>query len=234
MKTKKEYRYISQWVKKIKAINLLGGKCKNCGESRIWILNFHHKNPNKKEFDINKLRNSRWSLIEKEVKKCILLCRNCHAEIHKKNNNKYPSQKKNLLEIKNIFKCEKCNYEQYEGALDFHHEDSNEKKFELHGIKIYENSCLETKKKIIDEVNKCTILCSNCHADLHFDKKKFEIHKNELYNWKYKETPKKIDKELVIKMYKEGKRQIDISKELKCSKATICVIIKSIKLPNKQ
>jgi hypothetical protein len=225
MRTKSEYAYILPWAKKVKAIELLGGKCSNCDEHRIWVLEFHHKDPKEKDFQISHIRGSRWSILEKEIKKCILLCRNCHQEIHKKEDCKYPSKKYKLLEVKNIFKCEKCSYDRYDGALDFHHKNPNDKKFTLNGIKIAETSCLEVKKKITDEINKCDILCSNCHIDLHFDKDKFEKYKEEIYHWNYKEKPKEIDKDLVIKMYNEGKRQVDIRKELNCAKSTISIIL---------
>ena len=70
--------YISRIAKRIKAINLLGGKCNKCQSDDIFILEFHHKKKNK-ERDISNLR-GKWDKIEKEVKKCELLCRNCHFE----------------------------------------------------------------------------------------------------------------------------------------------------------
>jgi len=227
MKTKREYAYILAWNKKIKAINLLGGKCEKCGEKRPWVLTFHHKNPNKKEFNIKTCKNYRWSKIKKEVLKCQLLCLNCHQEIHVKENPIDPSSKKIFLEIIQSVGCEICKYNKCNNSLNFHHE--KEKGFMLGGgIRIRENSCKEIKEKIINEINKCNVLCANCHADLHFDKEKFEKYKDEIYNWKYKEQPKPVDKDLVIKMYKDGKRQIEISKELKCAKSTISGIIKKL------
>jgi hypothetical protein len=72
--------------KKIKAINLLGGKCCKCGYNRcLKALQFHHIDPKQKEFHISSNNKSiAWNIIEKELKKCILVCANCHAEIHDK------------------------------------------------------------------------------------------------------------------------------------------------------
>ena len=229
MKTKKEYAYILIWAKKIKAINLLGGECEKCGEKRPWVLSFHHKNPNKKEFNISKHYQKRWSLLKIEVKKCILLCSNCHMELHNSIINKetrYDKSKKIILDFKNINSCQKCKYNKCKRALDFHH--IKDKEFKLNGgtIKIGENSCEEVKNKIIKEINKCKVLCANCHQDLHFDKKRFEKYKDEINKWEYKERPEEVNKDLVIKMYKDGKKQIEISRELNCAKSTICGIIK--------
>ena len=60
-----------------------GGKCCKCGyDKNMSALCFHHTS-NDKEHEISDLaRNSRFSLARKEAKKCILVCANCHAEIH--------------------------------------------------------------------------------------------------------------------------------------------------------
>lgn len=66
-------------------VNLLGGCCSSCGYKKNYAaLEFHHIDPNKKEFNIDsrKLSNSTWKNCLDESKKCILLCGNCHAEHH--------------------------------------------------------------------------------------------------------------------------------------------------------
>ena len=74
---KKEVKYVLKWAKKIRAINFLGGKCQNCGKTNIHILDFHHKHSEEKEFQISLVGiHKRWSSIEKEIKKSILLYRN--------------------------------------------------------------------------------------------------------------------------------------------------------------
>lgn len=76
--------FIVRWAKKFRAIKILGGKCCKCGEKDIFVLEFHHKDPSKKEFEINARCHAPWGKIEKEIKKCELLCRNCHVRLHKK------------------------------------------------------------------------------------------------------------------------------------------------------
>lgn len=80
----KDYRNIVKHRKKRKEllVEYKGGKCQICGYNRcLRALVFHHINPDEKEFSISsKVRNKEDML--KEVDKCILVCANCHAEIH--------------------------------------------------------------------------------------------------------------------------------------------------------
>ena len=64
--------------------------CIKCGESRWWILDFHHIDPNTKKENLSNLRSSgNFTQIKKEIDKCVLLCKNCHYDFHyeEKNNN---------------------------------------------------------------------------------------------------------------------------------------------------
>lgn len=82
------------WSRKLELIALLGGKCCRCGyDKNIAALEFHHEDPEKKEFqlDARHLSNTSMTRILEEAKKCILVCSNCHKEIH------YPTQTKETL-----------------------------------------------------------------------------------------------------------------------------------------
>ena len=75
---------VVNWRKrtKIKLIQYKGGECEICDYKKsIWALEFHHKDPNEKDFGIS---GKSWSFerLKKEVDKCILVCSNCHQEIH--------------------------------------------------------------------------------------------------------------------------------------------------------
>jgi len=66
-------------------IELLGGKCSSCGYKKNFAaLEFHHKIAGTKAFelDLRSLSNRTWEKVLDEVSKCILLCANCHAELH--------------------------------------------------------------------------------------------------------------------------------------------------------
>lgn len=68
---------------KEKAIEYKGGRCKKCGYDRcINAFDFHHLDPNEKEINISMILNNSWDIIKKELDKCVLLCSNCHRELH--------------------------------------------------------------------------------------------------------------------------------------------------------
>lgn len=68
---------------KERATYVLGGKCQNCGYDKcIQALEFHHINPEEKEFSFGTNTNRNWEATREELKKCILLCANCHREAH--------------------------------------------------------------------------------------------------------------------------------------------------------
>lgn len=71
---------------KHKLIEYKGGKCQKCGYNKCeGALQFHHLNPKEKTFTIAQQNLSVHFPIEnfyKEIDKCILLCANCHAEMH--------------------------------------------------------------------------------------------------------------------------------------------------------
>jgi len=67
---------------KLRAIEALGGKCQGCGYDKcVQALHFHHLDPSKKGFALSSA-NRGWGVIKKEIDKCVLVCANCHAEIH--------------------------------------------------------------------------------------------------------------------------------------------------------
>lgn len=84
MKTKSQL--VSEYRRKRKdnLIKVCGSACNICGYQKSKsALEFHHINPEEKEYGI--AANGTCHDLEKdlaEVKKCILVCANCHREIH--------------------------------------------------------------------------------------------------------------------------------------------------------
>lgn len=69
--------------KKQKCIDYLGGKCVVCGYNKCnAALQFHHKDPNEKDFSISMASAWGFERVKPELDKCVLLCANCHVEVH--------------------------------------------------------------------------------------------------------------------------------------------------------
>jgi 5-methylcytosine-specific restriction endonuclease McrA len=69
--------------------------------------------------------------------------------------------KKWLQDLK-INGCAICGYNKYHGALDFHHVNPRDKKFNL----TIDDFRHKKSNIFIAEINKCILLCSNCHAEV--------------------------------------------------------------------
>lgn len=74
----------SQRRAKERAVEYLGGKCSLCGYNRcLAAMDFHHLDPSEKEFKPSYvILRRKWEVAKKELDKCILVCGNCHTEIH--------------------------------------------------------------------------------------------------------------------------------------------------------
>ena len=85
---RREYliKAVAKRRKKIRktAIDYLGGKCRVCGYYRcIAALDFHHLDESKKKFGLSQRGMTRsWEKTRNELEKCVLLCSNCHRELH--------------------------------------------------------------------------------------------------------------------------------------------------------
>lgn len=77
---------VSKRRRKVKemAVEHKGGRCVKCGYANcIAALEFHHVDPSQKDFNLGNNGNTMsWEKIQKELEKCILVCSNCHREIH--------------------------------------------------------------------------------------------------------------------------------------------------------
>lgn len=224
MINKKDETFSLCWAKKIKAVNMLGGKCIKCKTDNIFVLEFHHRNEKEKEFGISWASGltKRWDNICQEIKKCDLLCSNCHAEYHHINGRGKSIKQTVLLKSIEEEKCSLCGYKGVNmSSLCFHHNN---------GVKLFNIADYFSRHKckgvsLVDlenEILKCTLLCRNCHAIEHIDKEKFNSLKTYIYE--KIETYKKNSKtnvEEVIKLKNEGKGICEIAKILGKSKSSI-------------
>lgn len=83
---------------------------------------------------------------------------------------RYIKRKLEFIELKGG-KCEKCGYNENLSALEFHHIDSTTKKFNLNG-RILANGRYED---LLEELDKCMLLCSNCHKEIHNENYDIEL-----------------------------------------------------------
>jgi len=87
-------------------------------------------------------------------------CRKCRVDAVQKRRDKI---KEMAVQYKGG-KCCICGYNKYIGALDFHHLDSTQKDFEI-GSKGYTRAW----SKVKEELDKCILVCANCHREIHAD-----------------------------------------------------------------
>lgn len=81
--------------------------------------------------------------------------------VRAKNHAKRLRIKKWFQKIKETLKCGLCS-ESHSACLDFHHREGDKE----HGISYLVNTICD-KKRILAEMKKCDVLCSNCHRKLH-------------------------------------------------------------------
>lgn len=72
--------HVRQWYKHLKATS----KCITCGVSHPALIEFHHVEPSTKRYNISQMVQNGYEIceIEKELEKCVPVCKNHHALIH--------------------------------------------------------------------------------------------------------------------------------------------------------
>lgn len=83
----KQSEKVKRWRKSSKAriVEAMGGKCVVCGYNKCHdSLSLHHLDPSKKDFGFGGIRANpkKWTDLVIELRKCILVCSNCHFELH--------------------------------------------------------------------------------------------------------------------------------------------------------
>lgn len=72
-------------------------------------------------------------------------------------------RRKEILVEKLGGKCKNCGYNKCIAALEFHHRDEKTKNFTISG------NIIKQWELLLNEIEKCDLLCSNCHKELHWD-----------------------------------------------------------------
>lgn len=68
-------------------------------------------------------------------------------------------------------KCEKCGYCKNVAGFDFHHRKPEDKKFQL-DMRHLSNQSMNV---ILEEFDKCDLLCANCHRETHSPELEMEL-----------------------------------------------------------
>jgi hypothetical protein len=226
-------RKILIWAKKLKLVNEMGDCCSYCGEKRLWALCFHHQNPDLKEYSITNLiaRKARFEDLVKEAHKCLLVCHNCHRGFHPLKSESSILNKKLCLDYKNGHNCTKCDYSKNINALEFHHEDET-KKFKISKYIVDKKwKCIDDIDPIVKkELNKCTVLCRNCHQEIHTDIEFFFQNEKEIIGKSiFYEAKNKLDETKILELKNQGLNRFEIATNLKCSPCRIYEILQSYK-----
>lgn len=84
----------NQYLERKQLVNKIKSEkgCAKCGEKRSYVLDFHHLDPNEKDYNVARITSNSTKIetIKKEIEKCVVLCANCHREFH------YLEEKENL------------------------------------------------------------------------------------------------------------------------------------------
>jgi hypothetical protein len=98
----------------------------------------------------------------KQTRFCSSACKNKYHQSYLSQKNRGLARKLKLIKAAGSC-CSICGYRKNLAALAFHHTDSAEKDFKL-DMRSLSNRGLES---VLAELDKCILVCHNCHAELH-------------------------------------------------------------------
>ena len=87
-------------------------------------------------------------------------------DVIQKINTKKKIHKAWFVNYKKQLACVTCGHN-HPAALDFHHVEQKKSNRKVHKLVSDGN----TKKRILEEIDKCVVLCSNCHRTYHHDER---------------------------------------------------------------
>jgi len=92
---------------------------------------------------------------------------------HQKERIKFERARRNrhrlLMNRLKVNGCAICGYNKCTHSLDFHHVNPQDKKFQISAHQLSFKD-----ERIVDELNKCILLCRNCHGEIHEKIRKYE------------------------------------------------------------
>jgi hypothetical protein len=132
-------------------------------------FDFHHRDPSTKQFAIGSFTGA-WETLLVEAEKCDLLCANCHRLRHAAGdvNSKGGAvvEYRRRLKVRAVDhmggRCFGCERDGPAEMFDFHHIDATDK-----GFGIGQDGIPRSWGKVVTELEKCVMLCANCHREVH-------------------------------------------------------------------
>lgn len=156
--------------RKVELVAALGGQCRDCGYSAaVAALDFHHRDPTSKLFEVGSFSGSRARLLI-EAEKCDLLCAVCHRLRHAVEDARLKGgpvvehrRRRKIRAVEYMGgACHACARTGPPAIFEFHHLDPDEKDFG-----ITQDGIPRRWERIVAELAKCVMLCANCHREVH-------------------------------------------------------------------
>lgn len=216
-------RKVRNSAKKLLLVDMYGGKCSHCDYSNKQLLQFHHIDPSNKAFNIGR-NDYRLSKLIEESKKCILLCGNCHVIEHSKKEIRDFADRKRKAAMLNYLGatcCSKCKESKSELILEFHHMGGEAKELTLNS---YRGSYLKLSEDIKLELDKCIVLCRNCHFEEHFDN---EVHMgiSNIVDSHVVRELNVINGDVLVELRNSGNSISEIARQMNLNKSTVSTIL---------
>lgn len=134
--------------------------CIDCGETKE--LSSFTKNKKRKDGHCSRCRECK-NIKDRKIYRSKDKISRYNREAHQRRKQRYYKVIKEYLG-KDYYECSKCGYTHtIHAPFDWHHVDSSTKEYEVSSM------ARHSKENIIKELDKCILLCSNCHRILHYE-----------------------------------------------------------------
>lgn len=169
-RSEKAYQKKRRRALKAQLVTQRGSQCSACAYSGpAAAFDFHHRDPAAKQFAISTFGGS-WEMLLVEAAKCDMLCANCHRlrhaahDLHSTGGAVVDYRRRLKVRAADHMggRCFGCDREGPAALFDFHHMEAADKSFG-----IGQDGIPRSWDKVVAELEKCVMLCANCHREVH-------------------------------------------------------------------